>query len=486
MFTAGEWIGRIAFFSFLALNVYAVAAFGLTREHDIRVFELLVAVIFSLWLLGHFLGRRSFRISLWMVAIVSGILLFGWSVTVLGWISDAALESPPREWALLIPGWLRDNWASWDAQASLQAMTRTSALLGCMLMAADFWADERRGKALIWTITISASGVVLFFFLQKVVGAPFILYSHNFMRTTRGDIPVSLAFATYRYHGNAVDYLNMAWPIIAGVAVFAMLRQTKAWPLWFAPFVAVFIAAFLNVSKLGGVLAVFGVGLFVALLIPFIAKEIKRSRRPIAPSRIAAALIPVVMLAVALPFAMPWKRWEEYFQVGRGDASRLPAYREFIKMIPDAGVAGIGPGSFATYVYNYLEDTPLENVGYNMAHQDYLQTLIEWGIVGTLLWTLLFVPPCWFLFRSTRKAPDKPSREFEGYRISVSDHLKAAWNSIPSPSTGVIAAGALTSILLVAIHSLLDMPMQITSLQFYFLNLVALGWTHGYSRHASE
>ncbi len=49
---------------------------------------------------------------------------------------------------------------------------------------------------------------------------------------------------------------------------------------------------------------------------------------------------------------------------------------------------------------------------------------------------------------------------------------------MPSPHEPCLAAGALCAVLLTALHALVDFPMQIASLQLYFLTLLALGWSY--------
>jgi hypothetical protein len=49
---------------------------------------------------------------------------------------------------------------------------------------------------------------------------------------------------------------------------------------------------------------------------------------------------------------------------------------------------------------------------------------------------------------------------------------------MPSPREPCIAAGAFCAVILTALHAFVDFPMQIASLQFYFLTLLALGWSY--------
>ncbi|HEY9715625.1 MAG TPA: hypothetical protein V6C72_19280, partial [Chroococcales cyanobacterium] len=55
---------------------------------------------------------------------------------------------------------------------------------------------------------------------------------------------------------------------------------------------------------------------------------------------------------------------------------------------------------------------------------------------------------------------------------------KTFFAAMPSPREPCIAAGAFCAVVLTALHAFVDFPMQIASLQFYFLTLLALGWSY--------
>jgi len=473
----GYWLVNGAYGLFLLLYVYAAAAYGLTRTPQMFVFEWALGFTFAIWLIGHFLQGQLPKTGGWPWIVCGLVLGFGWFVTGMGILDDVITFGDHPTLENWFPSVLLDDWSTRDAPLSVTAMWRTTALLGGMLLAIDFWSDSSRGRILVLTMILSSCAMVLFFFLQRIVGPPFTL--------TGMDGKTLLAFATYRYHGNAAAYLNMFWPMIASVAIFAAIRQTFGWPFWFIPLAITFVATFLNISKAGNVLAVAGIAILLLVLIPFAVREIKRSGRTIRRSRVLVALVPVLIITASLPFAIPWHRWQHYQDSISDPGARMGAYAHFLKMVPDAGMPGFGPGVFVKYYGQYLSDDPrLKNAPYWVAHEDYIQTLVEWGYIGTTLWGLLLIPPSILLFRSAIKKPKPVPHEFEDYRISAADHLKAFLGTIPGPNTPCLAAGAFTGIALTALHSSVDFPMQILSLQFYFLTLIALGWSHARSEKA--
>ena len=82
-------------------------------------------------------------------------------------------------------------------------------------------------------------------------------------------------------------------------------------------------------------------------------------------------------------------------------------------------------------------------------HNDYLQTVVEWGLIGAAGWALLF----WGgVVNAIHRLGRRPSRDFIG------------------------AAAALALILLL-MQSLIDFPLQIPAVQFNAIALCALAWS---------
>jgi O-antigen ligase len=469
----GAPLRRIAYVFFLILFVYAAAAYGLTREAYLPSFEIALGGTFGLWFLGNLLQGRLLHIGILPWLASAAILIFGWSVTAVAVFSDALAADQLPSWCdYLMPDWMSSFWCSYDSVLSVAAMFRTSALLGGMLIAIDIWNQPRWSRILQATMILSAFGMVIFFFLQRTVGGPFLLKSV--------DQAGFLSFATYRYHGNGAAYLDLFWPIAASVAFYSAIRRTTpAWPFWLIPTVAIFFACYLNISKAGGVLATVGIVAFLAFTIPPALIELRRAKRRIRPEIIMGAGIPFLIILLCLPFALPWKRWNYLMTTKPDGGGRQEAYAEFVKMIPQAGAAGFGPGTFQRYYGHYVQDSPkLRHEGYWVAHEDYIQTVVEWGYIGTALWALLMIPSGVALLRRAIKKPPVRTGEFEGYRITILDHLKAFIAALPDPREPYVAAGALISVLITALHSSVDFPMQIASLQLYFLVLLALGWSY--------
>jgi O-antigen ligase len=121
--------------------------------------------------------------------------------------------------------------------------------------------------------------------------------------------------------------------------------------------------------------------------------------------------------------------------------------------LPAAGWFGFGPGTFSIVFPFLLREHGVELDGIlRYAHQDYLQTLLEWGTVGFALWAMLV----------------------GGGIARVAIYLWRG-SAIRREHALGLALTAL-SIFGVLIHSLIDFPLQIASLQLITAVLLGQLW----------
>jgi O-antigen ligase len=86
-------------------------------------------------------------------------------------------------------------------------------------------------------------------------------------------------------------------------------------------------------------------------------------------------------------------------------------------------------------------------------HQDYIQTVIEWGRIGAVLLAALFFGGMAVGFRSFRR-----SREY--------------WQ----PRQRTVIPLVLLALGAVALHALVDFPLQIASIQLYVATFLGICW----------
>ena len=141
-------------------------------------------------------------------------------------------------------------------------------------------------------------------------------------------------------------------------------------------------------------------------------------------------------------------------EVAESFGGRVDAYRQYLNAVPDVGWLGLGPGLFQL-AFPY-QTSPLGNITQGLreyAHEDYLQTVIEWGWLGTIFWTIFVVGGLYQAFKCHGKKVQFTSK--------TERHLVLA---------------AILGVLGILAGSLIDFPLQIASIRLFFLVLLALCW----------
>ncbi|HEY8899169.1 MAG TPA: O-antigen ligase family protein [Chthoniobacterales bacterium] len=464
----GERLIQGARLSFLIHIIAAAVAYGLTREDGIHAFNWTMGITIVVWILGCLIGGKLPKTGIVLPLLVIAILALGWAVTIASWwdpTNENALPAP-EAWSDFI-----FDFATFDYDLSVAAMVRTSVLLGTLLLATDLFAHPQWTRGLFLTIAVTATGMVIFFFLQKIAPGTFRLRSSV-------DPNVWLSFATYRYWGNGASFLNLMWPALAGIGVQMALTRGRGWSIWLAGALLVFAALYVNLSKAGQALGVVGLIAFVLVSLFYLVRNERQVFRRISWPALLAGAIPLILLFAALPIAMPWNRWNSLMGSTFAGNDRLMAYRLFVKLIPDAGWTGFGAGTFRLVHLQYFSNEPnIANYPFWVAHEDYIQTLVEWGYIGTAFWGLILITgTCLLLAGKTSANGRSRFPEEFGYEYGIGEKLRKFFDAIPASDAPLVKRGAFVAIMLTALHAAVDFPMQIVSIQFYFLIWVALGW----------
>lgn len=288
---------------------------------------------------------------------------------------------------------------------------------------------------------LATSGMVfaLYGIYGKAQGLPTLPFSSDH----RGFI-----FSTFFYHGNAAAFLNLAWP----AALVLLARSVRTGQhvgrlIWANAFLFTFGALFLNASKFGHAAAIPGLLLAALLIWRCMGIDWK-------PSPVTAAVIAVVLLAGGLILMLPTMtlsmgRWE--YLISQGSQERMLAHQAALRMIPDAPLWGIGPGCFRWGFPFYTAQLGERIKGvWIHAHQDYIQTLVEWGIVGGTAWMIL-----------------------------IGGGLCRGWSKLLRGAKELSTVAAVMGLTLTAVHALLDFPFQIGSLRYASAVYLAMLWSPG-------
>lgn len=450
--------------------------FGSTRLIPFETLIALAAAGAITWMVSCALARTcslpplASRIGVLLVAVSAGAwLLFfpvsEWPAFTARHVSRLSERWPysimPRDFSLLLT-WYAAAFGAWFA---LTDLARTPS-----------W---RIGIALVLVLTGAA--VALLGLLQNASRARGIYWNDSVR------MPGAF-FGTFFHHTSAGAYLNTVWPMGFALALGGIRSKTeslRARMLIYGSLVcsALILAAHSgHVSRLPQVIAIAGFILFTFWVGLWRAVGEIRGLRLVGGT-VSALLVFVVLgfgatrlndihsrwsllnweglrgghAATVNPPVSEWPRLmrdDLFIPSDHGDyplGDRGAAYATAVAAIRAHPWFGWGPGGWTAAAAAFSTD-PFVRTFYLMVqftHNDYLQTCVEWGLIGAAGWGLVIVGAPVFALR------------------------RLGWR----PSHDFVGAAATTALCAVLIQSLIDFPLQIPAVQFNAMALAALAWS---------
>jgi len=429
------FVGTLARWMFFLALVIAPWFFGGTTATSIVVINWVLGAAIALWIFELVLRHRRPACAKALVVFVAILLVLGWWMT----LNARSVYDPEFQTFALIENFAPRAPGSFDYALSEALMVRVTLLLISILFVVDLVRDEKALLQLWAVIAIVGGSISLLGLLQKAAGAqaifwqaPMAGYSTNF-------------FATYYYHANAGAYLNLVLPFTAGLAVRAFVKPSRPGvrTLWLTVCVLNVAAIAANTSRMAQLI---GAIIIIGLLIRFgprLVRGLTRSEKNVALAGAAAVLFLLFAIAQASHLEQPLHRWESLGDQISADA-RWGAAGVALHSLPRAGVLGFGPGTFRAVFPTFVK-TGGDSLsgGWRFLHEDYLQTTMEWGWLGSLVWALLF---------------------FGGVVVAIGrlrQMRESGWRQRVILSMSILALAG------VALHALVDFPLQIESIQLY-------------------
>ncbi|HYI93032.1 MAG TPA: O-antigen ligase family protein [Bryobacteraceae bacterium] len=432
---------------FLFAIVEAPWLYGSTRSWTVPIFNWLAWSIILLWLFGCLVQRRLPQIHPAAAVCCFFLILQGWFAVV---NAQYFYDWAEHRFVPIDSIW-RFGPGVLDRTESIPIMFRLTAVLGIFAFASDALQSRVWRKRTLWTIGLTGTSIVAVGIGREILGLKL-----------RGTDPSKIgetSFATYFYHGNAGSYINLVLPVIAGLTILAFARGGQLQrSIWSAALLLCVAASFVAASKAAMIvtallLLAFGLWQMPALL-----------RATASPSRaiLFVSLVLAVCLAAAIFFgwnrtASQWTGMRAFFGP---DNPRLLAAQAAVTMLPDAGAWGIGAGNFGVAFPHYTNHLGDRIAGvWTHAHNDYLQAAIEWGWVGAIVWSILLFGGILVGFRNYKSL---------GRQMRTTDRL-------------LLFASAL-ALVGVALHAVVDFPLQMASLQFYAATYLGIAWGSSFWR----
>jgi hypothetical protein len=351
-----------------------------------------------------------------------------------------------------------------DQTASAHQMLLVTGLVGAFWVANDLAANPRWLDRVWLVISLTGVSLIVLGVAQRITGAQGIFWNSNLDCGTT-------FFATFRYHANAGAFINLVFPLIVGRTLLALHGPSSdaGKAFWTLASLLTLASAFINVSRAATVITMV---LTIVLVSLQVRERIRDGDLFFTKGRISIAsvllLAGVSLLVWGVGFKEAYTHWTELV-ANIASNGRFLVYGAILEhMLPATGLWGFGPGTFGMTFPFFTNALGARAEGiWQYTHCDYLQTVVEWGVIGGLLWFVLFgtgiARAAWVLFRF--------GRQFEATKGTLM----------------VVFFFALISVLL---HSTVDFPLQIAALQLYacvILGLLtSLGFNQSLGRHDSR
>src|SRR5260370_8634251 len=185
-------------------------------------------------------------------------------------------------------------------------------------------------------------------------------------------------FATYYYHGNAGAYLNLIWPLIAGLAVRAFTQPSHPGmrALWVSVLILPLAAVLANTSRMAQLMRVLLLRALCVQLGTALLRKVSHGEKNIALAGVIAILLTLFALGQATHLEQPLNRWQSVTKRISSDA-RWQASRFAIGALRDLGFFGVVPGTFRVVFpsYNNVANKPAPGP-WSFLHQNCLQPVL--------------------------------------------------------------------------------------------------------------
>src|SRR2546423_269642 len=251
---------------------------------------------------------------------------------------------------------------------------------------------------------------------------------------------------------NARAFLNLVLPSAAGLAVWMIMRRSYfGRAIWGALLLVIAVAIASNTSRMAQVIAAL---LILVIVVGVLRRRnglVRRVERKTIGIGLAVILVTMLAIAQAARLDQPLGRWQNFATQLQTDARWL-ANRAGLSAVSDAGVFGFGPGTFRVAFPHAQERFPDLHGTWRFGHDDYLQTILEWGFVGAIILAALF---------------------FGGLFVGVRSYLRAEeWSN----RQRILLLCSLLALAGVAVHAAVDFPLQIFSLQLFVAVYLGICW----------
>jgi O-antigen ligase len=300
---------------------------------------------------------------------------------------------------------------------------------------------------LLWLLAVNGALLGLEGLVQRLAGNGELLF---FMKP-RFNPEAITQFGPYAYRGNAAQYFNLLWPVCLGFwwsLSHLHKSRRKAHHLLLACAAIMAICPLASTSR-GGALITIGL-LLTTMTFLVVRHFLSATRRHENSAANGWALILILLFGFAVPaigWVLGWKTLKpRLLQIQQDLQYREQMYAKAKPITADYPIFGTGPGTFENVFQLYRGS--VDTYWPAQLHNDWLETRITFGWIGTILLAIAFL-------------------------------TVAARPFFPG---GIPASGSFLFFVLLAfagllLHARFDFPFQVHSIVFLFLLLCSMLFT---------
>lgn len=390
------------------------------------------------------------------IPTITPITYVGGALLLQGWImafNPVSYYDPlehlfkPLDHQMLLPG-------SVDAYSTRLGMYSFTVLFLIFHVTIDCWRNESFRMQVMWTAAVSTGMMALVGILQKAgLGGLLGLTAQN-----------ANEFGPFDYHANAGAMMLGCIPLAASLAVGAWVLRKKPIAIITSILTLLIIAGiFSNTARIAvGFLTLLLIGLSIAYFV-MIGGVLPGTW--FARIMTIVAVIVVVAIGAGITAIVMPKKWHAVADQLTLQNPRILQWKIVGAMSIDSGFFGSGPNTFnitfpvtrhfdpALYPkYVLTWHTPGEQMSiWSHAHSDPLQALVEYGLVGLILWITMGV---WTVVAAYKQL------------------------YIPGPlQVRFMLLAAFAGWLVIMTYGLVDFPMQVLPLQLYVVVFAGIIWS---------
>lgn len=335
-----------------------------------------------------------------------------------------------------------------DRQSGLQDILRLTSYAGVFLLSAFLCRKSSRARAAILIVTVASSMYAVYGLVVYWSGNATILWMPKWAYQ-------NALTATFVNRNSAATYFGVCTLAVLCQVNFsfeslhlygdrreklAILIEFASRRTWLLLCLFVVITACVLTHSRAGLASTF-VGWVAFIFIRTHTMRKKRSRNFVA----LAVALGFATIAVAVSGQRTFDRMVELSLVDNDQGGRFQVYGIILQMISDHPLLGVGIGSFAPAFEIYRPSSVVPY--YDLAHNDYLQNILELGIPAALC---LFVAVGWLIGLCVR----------------------GCWVKRSSAAFSCLAVAASV---LVALHATLDFSLQIPAITVTYMYLLGVG-----------